>query len=87
MSGNPHLLAVSKRRHTSSLNEKQRRTYAGLESIKYGRGGDRRLAALLQLDPHTVARGRKELLAEPVDSERVRKPGGGRKQTGKKLPK
>ena len=72
---------------SSSLNEKQRRRYAGLASIKYGRGGDRRLAALLQLDPHTVARGRKELLAEPVDSERVRKPGGGRKQTGKKLPK
>ena len=72
---------------SSSLNEKQRRLYAGLESIKYGRGGDRRLAAFLQLDPHTVARGRKELLAQEVDSERVRKPGGGRKQTEKKRPR
>jgi len=71
---------------SSSLNEKQRRLYAGLESIKYGRGGDRRLAALLQLDPHTVARGRKELLAQEVDSARVRKRGGGRKPTEKKSP-
>lgn len=71
---------------SSMLNEKQRRLYAGLESIKYGHGGDKRLAALLQLDPHTVARGRKELLAREVDSERVRKPGGGRKRTEKKRP-
>ena len=72
---------------SSSLNERQRRLYAGLESIKYGRGGDQRLAALLHLDPHTVARGRKELLAQEVDSDRVRKPGGGRKQTEKKSPR
>ena len=65
---------------------KQRRLYAGLESIKYGRGGDKRLAALLQLDPHTVARGRKERLEQEVDSERVRKTGGGRKGTEKKRP-
>ena len=68
------------------LNEKQRRLYAGLESIKYGRGGDQRLAALLQLNPQTVARGRKELLAQEADSERVRKSGGGRKRTEKKRP-
>jgi hypothetical protein len=69
------------------LDEQQRRLYAGLESLKFGRGGDQKMAALLQLDPHTVARGRKELLAQEVDSERVRKPGGGRKPTEKKLPK
>jgi hypothetical protein len=68
------------------LDEQQRRLYAGLESLKFGRGGDQKLAALLQLDPHTVARGRKELLAQEVDSERVRRPGGGRKPTEKKLP-
>jgi hypothetical protein len=68
------------------LDEQQRRLYAGLESLKFGRGGGQKVAALLQLDPHTVARGRKELLAQDVESERVRKPGG-RKPTGKKLPK
>jgi hypothetical protein len=69
---------------SSLLDEQQRRLFAGLESLKYGRGGDQKLAALLQLDPHTVARGRQELLAQEVESERVRKPGGGRKQTEKK---
>ena len=71
----------------SLLDEQQRRLYAGLESLKFGRGGDQKLAALLQLDPHTVARGRKEQLAQEVESERVRKPGGGRKPTEKKRPK
>jgi len=65
------------------LDEQQRRLFAGLESLKYGRGGDQKLAALLQLDPHTVARGRQELLAQEVESQRVRKPGGGRKPTEK----
>jgi hypothetical protein len=72
---------------SSLLDEQQRRLYAGLESLKFGRGGDQKLAALLQLDPHTVARGRKELLTQEVESERVRKPGGGRKPTEKKRPK
>jgi hypothetical protein len=72
---------------SSLLDEKQRRLYAGLESIKYGHGGDQRLAQLLHLDPHTVARGRRELLAQEVDGGRVRKPGGGRKPAEKKRPK
>ena len=71
---------------SSLLDEKQRRLYAGLESIKFGRGGDQKLAGLLQLDSHTVARGRQELLAQEVERERVRKPGGGRKPTEKKRP-
>jgi hypothetical protein len=45
------------------LDERQRRLYAGLESLKLGRGGDQRLAALLQLDAHTVARRQTALLA------------------------
>ena len=71
---------------SSLLDEQQRRLYAGLESIKFGRGGDQKLAELLQLDPHTVARGRQELLAQEVEWDRVRKPGGGRKPTEKKRP-
>lgn len=71
----------------SLLDEQQRRLYAGLESLKFGRGGDQKLAELLQLDAHTVARGRKQLLAQEVEWERVRKPGGGRQPAEKKRPK
>lgn len=46
----------------SLLDEQQRRLYAGLESLKLGHGGDRKMAELLGLDVGTVARGRKELL-------------------------
>lgn len=71
----------------SLLDEQQRRLYAGLESLKLGRGGDRRLAELLGLDPHTVARGRNQLLAQDVEADRARKVGGGRKPVEKKRPK
>lgn len=72
---------------SSLLDEKQRRLYAGLESVKLGHGGDRRIADLLGLSPSTVAKGRKELLSEDVSRERVRKEGGGRKRLEKKRPK
>ena len=56
----------------SLLDEQQRRLYAGLESQKIGHGGDRKIADLLGLDEHTVAR------------DRVRREGGGRQATEKK---
>jgi hypothetical protein len=71
----------------SLLDEKQRRLYAGLEALKLGRGGDRRIADLLGLNPHTVAQGRRQLLRQEVLRERVRQTGGGRKPTEKKRPK
>jgi hypothetical protein len=71
----------------SLLDEQQRRLYAGLESLKLGRGGDRQLADFLDLDPHTVARGRQQLLAQDVAVDRARKSGGGRKPLEKKRPK
>ena len=71
----------------SLLNEQQRRLYAGLESLKLGRGGDRQLADFLDLDPHTVARGRQQLLAQDVEVDRARRAGGGRKRVEKKRPK
>ena len=39
----------------SLLDERQRRLFAGLESLKCGWGGDTRIAALLGLDVTTVA--------------------------------
>src|SRR5258708_1805563 len=71
----------------SLLDEQQRRLYAGLESLKLGRGGDRSLADFLDLDPHTVARGRQQLLAQDVEVDRARKTGGGRRRVEKKRPK
>jgi len=68
----------------SLLDEQQRRLYAGLESLKLGRGGDRQLADFLDLDPHTVARGRQQLLAQDVKVDRARRAGGGRKPVEKK---
>lgn len=68
----------------SLLDERQRRLYAGLESLKLGHGGDQRLAELLSIDPHTVARGRQQLSAQQVEFDRVRRAGGGRKPAEKK---
>ena len=68
----------------SLLDEKQRRLYAGLEALKTGHGGDVRIAELLGLNPGTVARGRRELLTQDVDVDRIRKTGGGRKPAEKK---
>ena len=67
------------------LNERQRRLFAGLEAMKVGRGGDARVAALLGMEPHTVAKGRAELLSGEIDPTRVRRPGAGRPTTEKKL--
>jgi len=71
----------------SVLDEKTRRLYAGLEALKTGRGGDQRIAALLGIDPGTVARGRRELLERDIEVERVRRAGGGRKSVEKKRPR
>ena len=70
----------------SLLDEQQRRLYAGLESLKQGHGGDRKLAAILGLDEETVARGRHELAEAKVQPDRVRQPGGGRPRAEKKHP-
>ena len=70
----------------SLLDEQQRRLFAGLESIKLGHGGDSTLATFLGVDPHTVARGRQQLLDQKVTTGRTRRSGGGRKPVEKKPP-
>lgn len=69
------------------LDEKQRRLFAGLESLKVGLGGDKRIAEILGLHFNTVARGRRELLERDIEPERTRKKGGGRKPVEKKRRK
>ncbi len=71
----------------SFLNEKQRRLYAGLESLMCGYGGDSKVADLLGLDEHTIAKGRKEVLQRDIEIERTRRSGGGRRSLEKKRQK
>ncbi len=60
-----------------TLDERQRRLYAGLESLRLGHGGDSRIAELTGLDVHTIAKGRSELIERDVQGERIRRPGAG----------
>jgi hypothetical protein len=60
------------------LDEKQKRLYAGLESLKIGHGGDTLISKLLSIDPDTVSKGRKELANNNFEKDRVRKQGAGR---------
>ena len=71
-------VAESLRRFLATLNEKQRRLYAGFESMKLGRGGDTRIAEITGLNVKTVARGRRELGAVDIHPDRIRAPGAGR---------
>ncbi len=70
----------------SRLNEQQRRWLAALESQKAGYGGDTLLAQVTGLHVDTIRRGREELDADLHDrpTDRVRKPGAGRKPAKKK---
>jgi hypothetical protein len=73
-----HQLRASIILFVSLLDEKQRRLWAGLESIRIGHGGDSAIARLLGLTPQTVAKGRRELLHRDIVIERTRRAGGGR---------
>jgi hypothetical protein len=67
----------------STLDERQRRLYVGLESQRLGHGGDRRLATITGLSVDTISKGRGELKRAQA-SDRIRAPGGGRYRTEKK---
>lgn len=62
----------------SLLNEKQKRLFAGYESIKLGYGGDKTIAEKSGLNKKTVSQGRRELLSKNIDIDRIRKVGAGR---------
>ncbi len=67
----------------TTLNEKQRRLYAGFEALRLGRGGDAVVARRTGLNVKTVARGRRELQAGDVSLERIRAEGAGRPRSKK----
>lgn len=62
----------------SILDERQRRLYLGLESMKLGYGGDLRLSRLTGINVKTIAKGRLELSNKDITPERLRKAGAGR---------
>ena len=68
------------------LNEKQKRLFAGFESLKLGYGGDKIIAMKTGLNVKTVSQGRQELLSKDININKIRKAGAGRpslKKTGK----
>lgn len=67
----------------SILNEKQKRLYAGLESLKIGHGGDSLISKFLNIDPETVSKGRKELYSGDFEKDKIRKQGAGRPEIKK----
>jgi hypothetical protein len=68
----------------ATLNEKQRRLYAGFESMKVGRGGDATIARQIGMNVKTIARGRRELASREITLDRIRRAGGGAKALEKK---
>lgn len=82
----------SMRRFSAGLNEKDRRLHAGLEALKFGRGGRAYMAEVLGCSRNTVSKGAREVsglsdreVHEQIRGEnarekrRVRNPGGGRR--------
>ena len=62
----------------SLLNERQKRLFAGYESLKLGYGGDKQIAKKTGLNAKTVSQGRQELISKDIDIGRIRKVGAGR---------
>jgi hypothetical protein len=60
------------------LDERQRRLVLGAAARRLGRGGIKKVAASVGVDPETVSRGVREVAAGPVADGRVRAAGAGR---------
>lgn len=69
------------------LDEQQRRLFAGIEALQFGRKAERWIADLLGIHRQTIAKGRRELIDGNIDFDRVRKQGAGRPRVEKKRPK
>lgn len=76
----PDLEATMKRLY-ESLNEQDRRRYAGVEALKLGPGGRNYIARVLGCSRRTVSKGGHEIsgLSTREVEARIRQPGGGRK--------
>ncbi len=68
-------------RYYNSLNEKDRRRFAGFEALRSGHGGRSYIAGVLGCSRNTVSKGAREVsnLSTKEVEQRIRKKGGGRK--------
>lgn len=77
----PEEIEQKMRAFFETLNEKDRRRYAGIEAVKLGHGGQKYLSSVLGCHPQTVMAGIYEITnGTETPEERIRKPGGGRKK-------
>jgi transposase len=67
------------------LNEKQRRVIAASEAKSFGRGGIQTVARITGISRQTIYNGMADL-AEGDVSDRIRRPGGGRKKLSEQSP-
>jgi hypothetical protein len=69
----------------AAVDERSRRLYAAFLALQYGRGGIAKVARITGMSRTTIRQGRQELLAPAeISSDRIRRPGGGRKRIDKK---
>jgi hypothetical protein len=80
----PEELRESMRWLLTVLNEKQRRLYLGLESMRFGHGGDQKISLITGVNIKTIAQGRRQLLARKITTDRIREMGAGRPALKKK---
>ena len=80
----PSEVRESMRLLLSVLNEKQRRLYLGLESMRLGHGGDAKISRTTGVNVKTIALGRRQLQTGDIAVERIREVGGGRPSIKKK---
>jgi hypothetical protein len=72
--GYEQAIEIKMQRLFSSLPERDKRRYAGIEAAKWGYGGIEYISKLFDIDPKTTRRGLQELgLADEMTSDRVRK--------------
>ncbi|MCK5537185.1 MAG: hypothetical protein KAI79_10180 [Bacteroidales bacterium] len=65
----------------NNLSEKDKRLFAGLESMRIGYYGVSTISKRLNIHKHTIRTGKKELMSEElIPCLKVRKNGGGRKK-------
>jgi len=72
--GYKQTIEIKMQRLFSTLSEKDKRRYAGIEATKLGHGGVDYISKLFEINPKTIRRGLQELdLADDLPSDRVRK--------------